>query len=152
MRDQLESIHDKPSCRVCSGEPMSIAVEMQSLVLHAAEPVAAGETIKAQQRRAWERLQRPSFWRLRAAWYGEAGCWSARAVEDMRRRDAARLQKEAKARDHAAELGQLFAGIAERLQASPDPEFHREDVAALLDAARALGAEGRPLADPGHED
>lgn len=151
MRDQVESIHDKSSCRICSSEPMTIAAEMQTVVLRAAEPVLAGETIKSQQRRAWERLQRPSFWRLRAAWYGEAGCWSARAVEDMRRRDAARRQKEAKARDHIDQLGTLFAGVAARLQAGPHADFHQHDVDALLHAARALGVGDIPLAGPDKE-
>lgn len=151
MRDQSARIPDTSSCRICSSEPMSIAAEMQSVVLHAAEPVQAGETIKSQQRRAWERLSRPSFWRLRAAWYGEAGCWSARAVEDMRRRHAARLQKEAKAREHIDQLGTLFAGVAARLEAAGDSDFHRHDINALLHAARALGALDRPVAGPDKE-
>jgi hypothetical protein len=152
MRDQKARIQDNQSYSVCSGDPMNtIAAEMRSLVLHAAEPVTAGETIKAQQRRAWERLSRPSFWRLRAAWYGEAGCWSARAVEDMRRRDAARRQKEAKQREHVDKLGTLFAGVAARLQAGPHADFHQHDVDALLHAARALGARPFPVAGPDKE-
>lgn len=117
----------------------AIALEMQRLVRSAAMPVQAGETVKGQQRRAWDALKRPPFWRLRAAWYGEAGCWSAASVEDMRRRDKERREKEARANGQAKELGALYATIAQRL-ASSDADFHSHDVAALLDAARALGA------------
>lgn len=153
MRDQSARIPDRSSCRICSSEQMeALAVEMQTLVLDAAEPVRAGETIKSQQRRAWERLQRPAFWRLRAAWYGEAGCWSGTAIEDMRRRSAARLQKEAKQREHVDKLGTLFAGVAARLQAGTDADFHQHDIDALLHAARALGAGDLPVAGAGAED
>ena len=147
MRNNQSRTGDKASCRVCSGESMSIAAEMQGLVFEAAEPVSPGDTVKAQQRRAWEALHRPPFWRLRAAWYGEAGCWSARAVEDMRRRAATRQAREAKAREHAQGLAELYATIAERLRASPDAGFHRDDIAGLLHAARALGGVDSAVAE-----
>lgn len=34
----------------------TLALEMQQIVRDAAQPIGAGETIKAQMRRAWERL------------------------------------------------------------------------------------------------
>lgn len=64
----------------------NIAAEMLGLVREAAQPVAAGESIKAQIRRAWIALGRPDFWRVRAAWHGEAGKWTASAVDDFRAR------------------------------------------------------------------
>lgn len=140
MRDHRSGFSDGPSCRVCSKEPMSIAAEMQHVVYLAAEPVRAGDTVKAQQRRAWEALRRPAFWRLRAAWYGEADCWSARAVEDMRQRDLARREREGRARDAAEDLGALYAAIARH----PDVGGARADH--LLDLARACGAGDRPVA------
>jgi hypothetical protein len=124
---------------------MSIATEMQGIVLGAAAPVRPGDTVKAQQRRAWETLKRPAWWRLRAAWYGEAECWSARAVEDMRRRDHARREKEGRARAAAESLGAIYASLAER----PDMDRARADH--LLDVAGALGARRGPvdIADEG---
>lgn len=119
---------------------MSIASEMQALVYAAAEPIRPGDTVKAQQRRAWEALQRPAWWRLRAAWYGEADCWSGRAVEDMRKRERARREKEGRARDAAADLGALYASIAKH------PDLDRTRADHLLDLAGSLGAGGRPVA------
>lgn len=119
---------------------MSIASEMQSLVFEAAEPVRPGDTVKAQQRRAWIELQRPPWWRLRAAWYGEADCWSGRAVDDMRQRDRARREREASLRDAAEDLGALYARIARH----PDVDRTRSDH--LLDVAGALGSGGGSLA------
>lgn len=139
-------MHDRSSFR--KGPPEltdALALEMQEIVRDAAGSVRAGETVKAQMRRAWERLRRPSWWRLRAAWYGEAGCWSGKAIEDLRRRAAALGEKEAKARDEASELGGLYAAIAARLHET-DPDFHSHDIAALEQAARRLGAVDRAVA------
>jgi hypothetical protein len=147
MRDNQSGIHDRSSCSFCSGEDMSIAAEMQAIVQGAAMPVTPGETVKAQQRRAWEALGRPRMWRLRAAWYGEAGCWGGRAIEDLRRRECARCEREANAREHAHALGTLYAGIADRLCSSGTDE-DRGRAAALLDLARRLGAEDRALGRP----
>lgn len=148
MRDQksFNSHSDRKELVVTA-----LALEMRRIVQHAASPVQPGETIKAQQRRAWEALKRPPFWRLRAAWYGEAGSWSAVAADDLRRRDAERRRKEAKARDQASELAALYQGIAARLS-STDADFHRHDVAALLDAARSLGAGNSAVAEATDKD
>jgi hypothetical protein len=67
-----------------------IAVEAQGIVFDAAKPIFPGEGAKAQMRRAWAALGRPQFWRVRSAWYGEAGVWTAVALEDLRQRDRAR--------------------------------------------------------------
>jgi len=142
MRDYRSGIRDGSSCSFCSGETMSIASEMQTLVYEAAAPVRPGDTVKAQQRRAWAALQRPAWWRLRAAWYGEADCWSGRAVDDMRQRDRARREREASLRDAAEDLGALYAHIARH----PDMDRARAD--RLLDVAGALGAGDRAVARP----
>lgn len=118
---------------------MSIASEMRHVVYLAAEPVRPGDTVKAQQRRAWETLQRPAWWRLRAAWYGEAESWSARAVEDMRKRDLARREREGRARDAAERLSAIYADIAGR------PDLDRARAAELFHAAGALGHRDRAV-------
>lgn len=141
MRDNESGNHDGSSCSFCSGETVSIASEMQAIVLGAAEPVRPGDTVKAQQRRAWDALRRPAWWRLRAAWYGDADCWSARAVDDMRLRDRARREREGTLRDAAADLGALYAAIARH----PDMDRARADH--LFDLAGALGSGRGPVAD-----
>lgn len=139
MRDYRSGNHDGSSCRVCSGDDMSIGSEMQAIVWGAAEPIQPGDTVKAQQRRAWAALRNPPWWRLRAAWYGEADCWSARAVEDMRQRDRARREREAKLRDAAEDLGALYARIARH------PDLDRARAGRMLDLAGALGAVDRAM-------
>lgn len=147
-------MRDKASFNVRSGEVVTsvdIAHEMRGIALRAAEPVSAGETVKAQQRRAWEALRRLPFWRVRAAWYGEAGCWSAVAVDEMRRLDAERRKKEAKGREAANELAAILATAAERLRVV-DPDFYREQIAQHERAARALGAPDRAVAETGEAE
>lgn len=147
-------MHDKSSFgkRCCNrGLAVSaLASEMRRMVFGAAAPVAPGETIKAQQRRAWEALSKPPFWRLRAAWYGDAGKWTGTAIEDMRRRDAARRRKQEASRDQARELAFIYATAAERLRAI-DANFHRDEITRLELAARAVGGVDRPVAGPDKE-
>lgn len=118
----------------------SIALEAQRIVRDAASPIPAGETVKGQLRRAARALgYSAGDWRMRSAWYGEASTWSAAAFEQLRdrhrlwrRRQAARSQSE------ADKLAFLIATLAERLQAT-DAEFHRDNIAALVQDARRLG-------------
>lgn len=139
MGDYTSENHDRSSCSICSEESMSIAAEMQSIVFTAAEPVPAGASVKAQQLRAWKALGRPPFWRLRAAWYGEAECWSGKAIEDLRRRARARQEREENAREQAQQLGSKYAAFAESLrEADPDKHRHRADEFGRL--ASRLGA------------
>lgn len=63
-----------------------ISAEMKALVIEAAEPMRAGESVKSIIRRAHQRLGRPKYWRVEAAWKGEAGEWSAAALEEFRAR------------------------------------------------------------------
>ncbi len=110
-----------------------------------AEPRPVGDRVKAAIYRAAKRVGRPTQ-RVEHLWYGEARLVKAEEMDAIRRVDEARLAKEQSAREQAAELGALFSGIAERLR-TIDPDFHRDDVATFLDAARLLGAPHRPLAD-----
>ncbi|WP_336800348.1 hypothetical protein [Kaistia sp. MMO-174] len=137
---------DKLSFHKCSqdeeGTVSTLASDMKTIVYAAADP-RPGETVKAQIRKAWAALGFPSFWRVKAAWYGEAGCWSGEAVRDFQMRDLIRRRKEEAARAQATELGALFAVAAERLR-EIDPDFHSQQIAQHERAACALGALDRP--------
>ncbi len=131
-----------------------LAAEMRRIVLAAAS-VAVGEpagTPKAQINRAWDSLGRPDYWRVREAFYGNAGNWKGTAIEEFRRRDAARrerLERKVEAgRAKARQLGHIFASAAERLR-DIDPDFYREQIAGHELAARELGALDRPVAEAG---
>lgn len=96
----------------------------------------AGETVKAQMRRAWTALGRPPMWRVRAAWYGEAGSWSAAAFEDLRARYqiwCAKKEREARARTSIDT--EFLVGLRADLAAT-DPNLHRETIAQLDEALR----------------
>ena len=55
--------------------------------MHKAAGDVAGKTVAAQVRQAARHLGYPAeSWRVREAWYGRAGGWSAAAVDDLRRR------------------------------------------------------------------
>lgn len=108
-----------------------------------AEPRPVGDRVKAAIDRAAKRVGLPTQ-RVENLWYGEARVVKAEEMDAIRRTDEARQLKERTARDQAAELGALFAGVAERLR-QIDPDFHRDNVASLLDAAGALGAMDRAV-------
>lgn len=118
----------------------AIAAEAQTLVREAAKPIAPGDTVKAQLRRAARALgYRDGDWRIRAAWYREAGCWSASALEDLR----ARFRTWRAAQDRAAIVemetqAARFRAIASSLGNS-DADLDREEAARLLEAAVVLG-------------
>lgn len=67
----------------------------------------------------------------KALWYGE--------INDPEHRAARRMTEAAQrhGRQQAQELAQRFDGIAGALVAA-DADFHRDDIAALVSAARAL--------------
>ena len=119
-----------------------IAAEMRCLVREAAQPVAAGESIKGQVRRAWVTLGRPDFWRVRAAWHGEAGKWLASAVEDFR--DRARRLEASKARadaeTDAASLSRAAAALERRGDAAGGKDA--ETLRRLADVLRDLAGNG----------
>jgi hypothetical protein len=122
----------------------SIATEARRLVMSAAEPVSAGETVKAQMRRAWERLGRPSWWRIRAAWYGEASCWSAAALEDLRNRaDHWSTKQRERGRAEAQNLAAVLSRFLEA-DAPAAPNLAREDLDQARDLVRRLCGGSRP--------
>lgn len=125
---------------------MSAVAEAAFRLRRIAEPRPVGDRVKAAINRAAQRVGMPAE-RVKALWYGETRLVRAEEMDAIRRADRAREAKEQTARDQAAALGMLFAGVAERLRTG-DEDFHREDVAALLDAARALGAVGGAVAEP----
>ena len=140
MRDR-SSFHNRSSSEV--GMSAALAVEAQTIVQRAAEPIRAGETVKAQMRRAWMNLGRLPQWRVRAAWYGEAGCWSAAAMQDLREREARWSAREEEAgREEARALVAVLSRFA-----APDAEegsaADRAAIAEARDLIRRLGAGDR---------
>lgn len=137
----------------------AIATELEGLVKSAASPPRVGELPSAQIRRAWAALGKPDWWRVRAAWYGQAHeGWPVGVVDDLRRRYAAwkRESQEAAARDRSREDTAAVAALASlrsRL-AEADPEFFGEQIAAI-DAATGnrrrrasdVGADAGPEGD-----
>ena len=122
----------------------AIADEMKALVRDAARPISPGEGVKAQQRRARVNLGFPDEWRVRFAWYGRAGQWSAVIVDDFRARYRAwRTRMEARGRGEAEDTVQRLASIR-RVLSQNDANFHGPEIAAieraLLDAGYDLGA------------
>jgi len=117
----------------------SIALEAQRMVQEAAEPIVPGEVVKAQMRRAARALKYPDGdWRIRAAWYCEAGCWSAAAFEELRERYGAwRERQRQKALNEARVAAAVYDALADQLRGK-DEEFHSADVAALVSLARRL--------------
>lgn len=132
-------MHDRSSFSTCSH---ALADEAQRIARAAAEPVPAGETVKGQLRRAWMNLGRPAMWRVRAAWYGEAGSWSAAAFEDFRARYRAhRERRERRGLADAADVIAMHIRTIEALHAI-DPDYHSDTIAALeraIDMARVHG-------------
>lgn len=150
MSDDTERNQDYPSYTLRSGDSMnaiaqSLADEMQGIVFGAAQPVRPGDTVKAQMRRAWTELARPPFWRLRAAWYGEAGFWRGYSHEDMRRRHAERLRKEASNADANRDRTLTVLGTLRTAYAVADPDLYREQILALEHELRRAGVELPPL-------
>ncbi|RYC29903.1 hypothetical protein D3273_21765 [Lichenibacterium minor] len=75
--------------------PEAVAAELRDLVHQAAGGVA-GKTVAAQVRQAARHLGYPAeSWRVREAWYGRGGGWSAAAVDDLRGRFTAWRKYEA---------------------------------------------------------
>lgn len=151
---------DKPSFRICSseGDDMTnaavtddfIAREAKKIVFNAAMPIVPGETPKAQMNRAAKALGFDlGHWRIRSAWYGEAGAWSAKAFLDLYRRwKRFEAKQERLARAEALTEATRLAALVEALDAS-DPDFHIPTTDCLRGQIHALGNVGRPLAEEG---
>ena len=121
-----------------------IGTECQGYVRDAGEP--GGGTIKAQQNRAAENLGYPrGHWRIREAWYGEAGSWSCWAVEELRLRyDNWKAATEREARHISTEQRKRLSSLRYAL-AETDPDAFGPEIAALDDAIDKLGGSYRPL-------
>lgn len=102
-----------------------LAHEAQALVFAAAEPLKAGETVKMQMARASKNLGLPD-WRVREAWYGGAGSWSASAMQELR-----------------AACARIEHVKANALEAK-DADFYRQEIDRLRALADQLGGEDRP--------
>ena len=125
--------------------PQKLGISFVSAVAEAAyrlrrlaEPRPVGDRVKAAIVRAASRSGLPVN-RVENLWYGDAKLVRAEEMDAIRRADLARQKQEDSAREQIKSLGSLFAGIAAHLLET-DPEFHGESIAALVDAARALGA------------
>jgi hypothetical protein len=96
-----------------------------------AGPRKWGDTRDSWLARASDRLDGVSFRTLRSLWYGSIceGHWAAREV----RRQAELIEARKEAQMLAADYEKIARGMDEN-----DPSVHREDVAALLQAARIL--------------
>lgn len=89
--------------------PDGPATEARDLVRRAVGD-ASGLTIKAQLRQAARNLGYVTEgWRVREAWYGRAGAWSATAVDELRRR----FREWRQAAVTAAEQGTLAQRVGE---------------------------------------
>ena len=132
--------------------PQELGISFVSAVAEAAfrlrriaEPCPVGDRVKAAIMRAARRSGLPVS-RVEHLWYGEAKLVRAEEMDAIRRADVARQKQEDSTREQVKSLGSLFAGIAAHLLET-DPEFHGESIAALVDAARALGAGDSAVAD-----
>jgi hypothetical protein len=110
----------------CSGDTM------RNLVAAVAGPRQWGDTRESWLARAARRAG-VSYRQAKALFYGE--------IIDADHRTARRM-REAAGQHEAEQLAQRFEALAGSLQ-SRDADFHGSDVAALVDAARALRGLGR---------
>lgn len=127
-------------------EVVSIAIELEGLVKAAAQPIQPGEGVTRQMRRAWRALGEPNWWRFRAAWYGQAHeGWAVGVVDDLRHRYARweARREEARAHEHADAVAVLDALRAQYAEA--DPDFYREQIAAIDAALGASGGKGAAM-------
>lgn len=138
MRDRSSFIRCSSECKAMN----AIAIEARDMVRRAAEPVRPGETIKAQMRRAERALGYASTerWRVRAAWYGEAGCWGAGAFRDLQERYRGWIEDHRRREAAATDLVRARAHTLRSTLAATDSEFHSETIQAL---DRAIGLLGR---------
>lgn len=150
MSENRESIHAGYSFRKSSSSELDamsgIASDAQMMVRAAAHPVEAGETVKAQMNRAATNLRYSAGdWRVKAAWYGEAGSWGAAMFRDFEERfNAWKARQEKRSNASEASTATFMAAMCERLSRSGEA-VDREQAKALADALRAMGIELRGL-------
>lgn len=138
-------MRDKPSFHLIwsqGAKAMSeaIGIEIRTICRRAAEPVAPGESVKAQLRRAWDNLQRPPFWRVRSGWYDEGGCWSAAAVIDFQRRYLALVGRQSRRAAHMKIIEAAKRGPAIPPSAAVQAEQARDEYRTLVERIEAIEA------------
>jgi len=145
MPDRSSSI---PRYSVEHDAMSAVALEARDIVRSAAQPISSGETIKAQMNRAARNLgYAAGDWRVKAAWYLEAGCWGAATFRDLQDRYekwTSRNERRARARADAAAAS--LGALRDRLAAT-DPDFHREQIVALDAALAAMGLGDRAMGE-----
>jgi hypothetical protein len=113
----------------------AIASEMQSSLRLIAEPVHAGESIKALIGKAARRVGF-DYWRTHDLWYGRARRIDAVELEAVRAR--VRRQEEAEANAEIAELRARLARLESALELA-DADFHGPTREALRGQMGVLG-------------
>lgn len=108
-----------PLLRLCSreddGMSQAIADEARLIVREAAKPIMPGQTVGAQIDAACKALGYPrGSWRITAAWYGNAGCWSAAAISDLQKRFLAWRDAETRRRAGAMATERARQAAADR--------------------------------------
>jgi hypothetical protein len=114
----------------------SSEVRMRELVAAVAGPVLPSDNRESWLRRAAHRAG-TTYRTARALWYGE--------IVDPYHRSVTRF-REAAGRHEARNLAVQFESLAHSLRLR-DEDFHSQDIAALLNAARALGGLDRAGTD-----
>ena len=136
---------DKQSFRECSNEGVqvsSIAAEAQQMVLRAAGDTA-GLTIKGQLRKAARALgYSDGSWRIRAAWYGEAETWSAKAMRDLEARYRVWDERQARLAEAA---DQKLAALQKAGFGDRDAEFRQARVERIASHAREAASRRRGM-------
>lgn len=135
------------SSKKSGNDRVSAVAEASFRLRRLAEPYQAGDRVKAAIQRAAKRAGLP-IQRAENLWYGEARLVRAEEMDAIRQADDARLAKEHNAREQAQQLGALFAAVASHLRET-DADVDRDDIAALVKAARRLGAGDSAVAEEG---
>ena len=139
-------MHTRSALRECSHTDLrqQISQEMREIVEVAAGSGVPGEYVKETLRRAHRNLGRPKFWRVQAAWKGEAGDWSGWAIEDFRERsNDLRTQREKRKYAQASAMGARLREMRDGL-ARTDPEFFGPQIDALEWALRGGSSADKP--------
>jgi hypothetical protein len=118
---------------------MNRTVDWQSEISTIAGPIGAGDTRESWLARA-ARKSGSTFWHIKALFYGELKDpkYSV-AYKILSAADRARIEE---AKRDAAKLSELYQSTAQAL-VNIDPDFHRSNIDALVNAARILGSVDR---------
>jgi hypothetical protein len=150
MSESQESISERSSFRKGSRSELdamsSVALDAQRMARDAAHPLEPGDTIKAQMNRAAANLRYPlGDWRVKAAWYGEAGSWGAAMFRDFEERfHAWRRRQEEKANVRRSDAATALAELRE-VYARVDAAGYREQIEGIERALIELGITPSPL-------